>query len=147
LYHLLLKFVSAAFIAAIACASAPVYGGESKGGDSLEYKLAVINAETYVREDDLVVARFRSLLRQLDQTFAEDVATIGNISVKAKNMLGGEGIRLDMLAMMEGINRTKPLKAPKYAEYVGAYVVNRTQGLTHDRAIAGLNGVVEQMRR
>lgn len=60
--------------------------------ESLEYKLAVINAGRYVSQDHITVARFRSLLQQLSNTFIENKPQISDMTVKAQELLRKEGI-------------------------------------------------------
>jgi len=54
---------------------------ESIEDKPIEYLLAVINADGYVRENDITVARFRSLLDQLTKKCAMDEKELGDLSV------------------------------------------------------------------
>lgn len=114
---------------------------------SLEYKLATINAGTYVSENDITVARFRSLLNQLSSTYVEDRLTIAEMSVKAQQLLKREGIEESLLNIMEGMNQLLAgrLENQRYAEYVSMYVVLRTKGQSHSEAIRGLQGILRAM--
>ena len=112
--------------------------------ESLEYKLATINAGGYVSKNDIAVARFRSLLNQLSATFVEDKQQIADMSVTAQNLLKKEGVQESLMNIMEGMNRLFPRKIgnQKYAEYAAAYVTLRTKGQSHSEAIRGLQAIL-----
>lgn len=110
----------------------------------LEQQLASINAGVTVASDDIAVARFKSLLRQLDRTFRESPKEIADMSVKAQELLQEKGIRQDLVSIMEGLNTLFPAgKGYRFAEYSAAYVVLRDKGQTHDEAISGLRALVK----
>ena len=112
--------------------------------DSLEYKLATINAGAYVSKDDITVARFRSLLNQLSATFIENKQQIADMSVTAQNLLKKEGVQESLMNIMEGMNQLFPRKIEnqKYAEYAAAYVTLRSKGQSHSEAIRGLQAIL-----
>lgn len=115
--------------------------------ESLEYKLAIINAGGYVPKDHITVARFRSLLRQLSDTYIENRQQIADMTVTAQKMLRKEGIQENLLNIMEGMNRlfSKPVENQKYAEYVVAYVTLREKGQSHSQAVSGLKAILETL--
>lgn len=117
------------------------------GDDPIEYKLAVIDAGGYVSKDDISVARFRSLLEQLDSKFNENQTEIADMTVKTQEILRGKGISEKMLNIMEGMNRLFPTRFPnqKYAEYLASYLVLRDSGQTHREAIEGLEALLETL--
>ena len=121
--------------------------GEATAAETIEYKLAVIDADRYVPKDHITVARFRSLLRQLTSKFNEDREQIADMSVKAQQLLRDEGIDQKMLEMMEGINRLFPQRFPnqRYGEYAAAYVSIRIQGQSHNEALGGLQALLEAL--
>ena len=112
--------------------------------ESLEYKLATINADGYVSKDHIIVARFRSLLNQLSATFVEDKQQIADMSVTAQNLLNKDGIPESLINIMEGMNQLFPRKIDnqKYAEYAAAYVTLRSKGKSHTEAIRGLQALL-----
>ena len=114
-------------------------------GESLEYKLATINAGRWIEQDDITVARFRSLLRQLSQTFVEGRQQIADISVKAQQIMKKNGISESLLTIMEGMNQlvSSEVRNLNYAEYLSAYVVLRNKGESHAQAIDGLQGILQ----
>jgi len=116
----------------------------AKAEESIEYKLAVIDAGTYVPKDDLSVARFKSLLRQLSDKFVESEQPIADMTVKGQSILREEGISEKMLNMMEGINQifSSNIENQKYGEYLSLYAMLRIQGQNHDDAISGLQAVM-----
>lgn len=116
-------------------------------GESIEYQLACINAGRRVAQDDITVARFRSLLRQLSHTFVEDPQQIADMSVKGLQMLKQDGISESLLNIMEGMNQLFSTKVAnqKYAELIAAYLTLRDKGQSHTQAIAGLQGILRGM--
>ena len=117
----------------------------ARAGEPVEYQLAVVDAGRYLPHNDITVARFRSLLPQLDGKFTENAATIADITVKAQKILREAGIQEKMLKMMEGINRlfAQPFPNQRYAEYVSVYVATRIRGASHDEALAGIRDVLD----
>ncbi len=115
--------------------------------DSLEYKLATINAGGYVSKDNITVARFRSLLRQLELTFIENKQQIADMSVTAQNLLKKDGINESLLNIMEAMNQlfSRKIENQKYAEYASAYVTLRSKGQTHSQATRGLQAILRSM--
>ncbi len=64
--------------------------------ESLGYTLA-----SYVGKNDIFVAWFRSLLRQLSAKYVKNRQQITDMTVKAQQMLRDEGVREKMLNLME----------------------------------------------
>jgi hypothetical protein len=115
--------------------------------DPIEYKLAVIDAGGYVPKDHISVARFRSLLNQLSETYIENSQEIADMSVTAQNLLRKDGINESIRNIMEGLNRlfSVPVENQKYAEYAASYVTLRKKGYSHSEAINGLKAILESM--
>lgn len=111
---------------------------QNQATDTTEYKLAVVDAGTYVSPDDIVVARFRSLLSQLSTRWAETPVRIADMSVAAKQRLRSFGIDQRALDFMEGMNLITPVAEKGFPEYTSLYIVMRNQGRSHDVAIAAL---------
>ena len=113
--------------------------------EPIEYQLAVVDAGGYVPENDISVARFRSLLDLLESKFVEDRGTIAGMTVKAQQLLKSKGVQEKMLNMMEGINKLFPRRFPnqKYYEYLAIYVTLRNQGQTHREALRGIEALLE----
>lgn len=106
-----------------------------------EKMLADINAGHTVRDDDITIARFRSLLAQLRQRFPEEKSRIGDMTVVAQESLKKEGISESLLRIMEGLNQaaqSSQSEGRQYAEYAAAYATLRDQGLSHDETVEGL---------
>jgi len=116
-------------------------------GESLEYKLAVLNAGGFVPRNHITVARFRSLLNQLSDTYIEDNERIADMTITARDLLRKAGIEESLLNIMGGLNRlfSEPLGNQKYAEYAASYVVLREKGYSHLEAIRGLKAILEGM--
>lgn len=113
-------------------------------GETIEYQLACINAGHRVDQDDITIARFRSLFRQLSDTFVENQQQIADMSVKSLQILKQDGISESLLNIMEGMNQLFSTKVSnqKYAEYIAAYLTLRNKGQSHTQAIAGLQGIL-----
>src|SRR4030042_6157674 len=72
---------------------------------SVGYKLATIENNGYVDEDDLLVKRFNNIVNQLDIKYIENKEQIGNMTVAGRNQLIKIGISQQMINIMEGISR------------------------------------------
>jgi len=98
-----------------------------------------------VSRDDDSIENFRTLLRQLDEKFIEDVKQIGDTSVSTKFLLRDDGIQENLLNIMEGMNQLfsgKP-EDMKYAEYTSLYLSMRKKGYSHNNAIKGLQAGIQ----
>lgn len=120
--------------------------------ESVEYKLATLDREGYVAADDVSVARFRELLRQLSAKYAETPQSLGNMSVKCRNALRDRGISESITNIMEGLNQLadRPGGAQSYGKdpypsLLTLYVVLRTSGKSHAAAIENLSGVLGEL--
>jgi hypothetical protein len=113
--------------------------------ESLEYRLAVINTGGNISENDPTIARFRSLLNQLSQSYMEDTQQIANMSVIIRDRLSANGIDESLLNIMEGLNQLLwPNESNKkgYSEYAFAYAGLRNKGLPHQDTIEILQSIV-----
>jgi hypothetical protein len=123
-----------------ACSRAAEESGSSQSQrlETIEYKLATADSGTYVRPDDIVVARYRSLLSQLAERWRESSAQIADISVATKLQLRADGVDQKLLDFLEGMNLITPAPGKGFAEYAALYVVMRSQGRSHAIAMAAL---------
>ena len=112
----------------------------SWGEESLEYKLASLDNGGPVRAGDVSVARFKSLLRQLSETYVEDKEQIANMTVRIQQVLTKDGVKESLRNIMEGMNRVfdGPNSGQKYGEYGAAYAVLRIKGQSHREAVEGM---------
>lgn len=119
----------------------------AQAAESLEYKLATINARGYVSKNHITVARFRSLLDQLSSTYVENKQQIADMSVTAQDLLEKDGIEESLLNIMEGLNQlfATRIENQKYAEYAAAYVTLRSKGQSHSQAIRGLQAILRSL--
>lgn len=119
----------------------------AKAEDALEWKLAAIDAgSTTLPKDDVTVARFRSLLRQLGEKYPESQQQIGDMSAKAADILRDEeGISEKIVDIMEGMNQLlySPDSGQHYANAVAYYLTLRGHGMSHDDAIHALRGILK----
>lgn len=111
--------------------------------EPLEYQLASLNAKGMVASDHITVARFRSLLNQLDAAYVEDKQQIADMSMVAQQSMKRDGIDESLLNIMEGMNQLFAVKVAnqRYAEYAAAYVTLRDSGQSHAQAISGLQAL------
>ena len=111
---------------------------------SLEHQLASINAGRMVRDNDITINKFRSLLNQLEKTFVDDRQQIADMTVKAMQLLEAKKITEKPLNIMEGMNTifTKRLANQQYNEYAADYITLRTKGQSHKEAIDGLRALI-----
>jgi hypothetical protein len=108
--------------------------------------LAVIDGQP---GDELMMNRFRSLLGQLDARYIETSQQIGDMTVKAQQMLRDQGVAVRLLDVMEGMNRIPSLGVSnqRYAEYVAMYVVLRQEGQSHEEGIGALSELTNALGR
>src|SRR5262249_444798 len=107
----------------------------------LEMQLATVDG---VADDPVKVARFKSLLGQLDEAYVENPKQIADTTVKGHEILRGKGVSESLLNMMEGMNRVfdATFKNQKYAEYMAAYLTLRDKGQSHAEAVHGLHSLI-----
>jgi hypothetical protein len=112
--------------------------------DPPERQLANIDAKQRVADDDITIARFRSLLDQLSEAFSMRKQDIADKTVVIQQLLRKEGVEEKMLNMMEGINRIFPGRAGdwKYDTILAYYATFRVKGRSHSEAIEGIVAVV-----
>jgi len=134
---------------ALMLAVAGIWGGKTMTNimkeEPLEYRLAVISTKGYVREDDAIVTRFRSLLDQLSQNYIEDPEQIASMSLIVRDKLKAYGINEPLLNIMEGLSQIiwpHESKKRRYSEYIFAYADMRNNGLTHCEAIERLQATL-----
>lgn len=115
---------------------------------SIEYMLATLNAGSHISEDHITVARFRSLLQQLSETYIENPQQIADMSVKAQEMLKNDGIDEKLINIMEGMNQlfSRKIENQKYTEYISAYVTLRHKGNTHAQATTALQEMLRNIK-
>lgn len=112
----------------------------------LEYVLAILDAGQPIERADLRVARCKSLLKQLDETYVENPKEITNMTVGGRDLLEKEGIKQSLLPMMEAMNTLFiGHKGFKYSEYLGAYITLRNKGQKHDEAISSLKALIKAL--
>lgn len=124
-----------------------VASASAHASESIEYKLATIDAGRSIPTDHITVARFRSLLHQLSATYTENAQQIADMTVKAKQILKKDGINESLISIMEGMNQILPqrIENQRYAEYVSAYVALRSQGQSHTEAVRGLQAMLRSI--
>jgi lipopolysaccharide export system protein LptC len=122
---------------------------QKEKSESLEYKLATIE-KGYVSRDDIIITRFRSILRQLDNIYVEGKQEISDLTVFAVQKLLRDkyGINESLLNVMEGLNQINPSREnPEYRMYATAYVQLRNQGFIHQEAINKVESYLDSIGR
>lgn len=116
--------------------------------ETIEYELATVD-KGYVSRDDITITRFKSLLQQLDATYAENKQKIADCTVVAQKMLKDDyGIKETMLNIMEGLNQIYPTKVnPSYAKHATAYCILRGTGSSHQQALSGIEIYLKSIGR
>jgi hypothetical protein len=90
----------------LACTSS---GPEEVENPTVEYQLAVINEDGHVEKDDPVVAEFKDLVESIDQKSVEGPTEIGDILVKAQEILWDNyKIRVSLLGLTRELEKSLP---------------------------------------
>ena len=115
--------------------------------DSLEYQLAIIDAGGHVSKNHITITRFRSLLKQLSNTYVEDKQQIADMTVKAQSILRGKGISESLMNIMEGMNQLfySKINNQKYVSYTSVYIALRDKGQSHKEAMLGLKAILQSL--
>ena len=109
---------STVFLVVFFTAAVGIFDGcsDSSAAKPIEYKLAVINANGFVPDDDITVTRFRYLLDSLQQKSGYSRQQIGDMTVKAQELIRSEyGKDVNLLDLMEEAN--KVMSAGQNLEY------------------------------
>jgi len=124
------------------------HGPAHKGNpESIEYELATIDASGYVPDDDIRVARFKSLLQQLSQTYSGTPQQIGDQTVKAHEMLKDRGVQESLVNIMTGMNQifTTANHKQDYAGALTIYIGLRNKGESNSEAFRDLQDLVAHL--
>jgi hypothetical protein len=107
LYAVVVAVVIVVFFGFIlACTSS---GPEEVEKPTVEYQLAVINEGGHVEEDDPVVAEFKDLVESIDEKSVEGQTDIGDILVKAQEILWDNyKIRVSLLGLTRELEKSLP---------------------------------------
>jgi len=115
--------------------------------ESIEYELATIDAGGYVSHDDITVARFKSLLDQLSQTYSVTPQQIADQTVKAKQMLKDRGVQESLMNIMTGMNQifATANHDQNYATALAMYIELRDKGESNSEAFKDLQDLVAHL--
>jgi hypothetical protein len=118
---------------------------DSNAGKPMEYLLAKIDEGGDPTDGDIKVARFKSLLDQLTQSFKENKQQVSDMTVAAQGEMRKEGVEEPLLDIMEDMNQILPthLANQSYAEYVTAYITLREKGYSREKARDGVHDLVQ----
>jgi len=119
----------------------------SNVNQTIGYKLAVIDKNGYVDENDLIVKRYTSMVKQLDFKYTEDSVQIADMTVSGRNQLIKFGIEQSMIEVMQGINTLfDPYSKNKhYSDYVSMYIILRSKGLDNIQSFDKLQLLLNSM--
>jgi hypothetical protein len=114
---------------------------------TIEYQLAVVDAGGYVPDNDISVARFRSLLEQLSQAYGGSDQQIADQTVKAQELLKNRGVKESLLNIMTGMNKLFPIAKHNqhYAEVLALYIGLRDKGESNEDAVKDLQDLVQHL--
>lgn len=116
----------------------PLFFTSVVSAQSLGYKLATIEKNGYVSENNMLVKQFNSLLKQLGNKYVDSKQVIADKTVTANQLLEENGIDESMVKIMEGMNKIYDLNNSyrKYNEYLTCYVIFRINGYDHDKSLS-----------
>lgn len=92
----------------------------------LEYKLAIVDMNGHVSQDDIVIKRFRYLIESLHSKTGYEPQKIADMVVKARNLINEEyGREVKIIDILEDANTAETVssRAVKLEEYLGLYCV------------------------
>uniref|UniRef100_UPI003217C9E3 hypothetical protein n=1 Tax=uncultured Draconibacterium sp. TaxID=1573823 RepID=UPI003217C9E3 len=104
---------------------------------SLAYKLAILDKDGYITEEDQLVKRFEYLLNSLNNKYTDTKSQIGDRTVVGWEQLKSSGINASLLEIMEGMNTLRdPSKSIKsYHEYLFIYLIVRKELVSHNNTM------------
>jgi hypothetical protein len=112
--------------------------------DTWEYKLAMLNAGTPVKNDDITVRRFRNILDNMTALFPEENDQgISDGIVTVRNLLEKGGISESLLNIAESLNKIfiENKAGVKFNELSAAYVTLRLKGNSSSETVQGLQSM------
>ena len=124
-----------------------IFSNISNAQESLEYKLASIDAGKTLPKNHLSVKRIKFLLDDLSYTYVENEQQIADMTVRAREILQGKYVNESLVNILSGMNSlfSKKVANQKYAEYIAAYMTLRMDGQSHYNAVANLDALLEVM--
>jgi hypothetical protein len=113
----------------------------------IEQQLAYLDSDDipFEKVDRILVNRFKTLLDRMVPRYEESRNEIGNWAVKAQSALESYGIRESLLNILEGMNSIYKGSLGKisFKETATMYVVLRSEGWPHERAVLGCQQLLE----
>ena len=117
---------------------------------TLEEKLSFINSPDSVSEDASRVKRIRSLLNTLSERHHTSKKAIGDWTVKAQGVMEKEGIKENIVDIMEDLNRVHPERSVgkmDFGDLATSYVKLRLDGMSRNDATVGLTQFLQGMAK
>lgn len=97
---------------------------------TLEHKIAILNAGTYIDESDITVKRFRYLLTSLESSTGYSQEKIGDQIVFTRNYIRDKfGREVTILQIAEAAHQSKAVsdKSVKLEDYLALYAAYASQ--------------------
>jgi len=109
-------------LVSLAIAAAGCSGdGDGDGEETLEYKMAVINAGGFVEPNDPIVAQFATLLNSLEGKCTEDREGISGMSITTQRLLSENSVNLSLLEVLTHMNNALPADAVEFGDCPGVF--------------------------
>jgi hypothetical protein len=109
--------------------------------NSLEYKVALIDAEKNIPESDLTISRAKQLLDATEPVFGLSKDRIADIAAKSRELAKERGLYVKITELLDWalIACDKKCTETQLVEFMSTYIMSRaTTGQTHHQAIHGL---------
>ncbi len=109
--------------------------------NSLEYKVASIDAGKNIPENDLTIGRARNLLDAAEPVYSLPKGRIADIAAKSQEIAKDRGLSVKISDLLDWslIACDTKCTETQLSEYLSAYIITRTTaGQTHHQAIHGL---------
>lgn len=105
--------------------------------NSLAFKLALLDKNGNIKENDILIKRFDYLLMSLDNKYIDSKTQIADKTTAAWQQLRARGVNANLLEIMEGMNslRDPSRNKMRYHEYLTIYVILRKEMVNHQNTI------------
>jgi hypothetical protein len=117
--------------------------------DRLACKLASLDAGQIGRNDDTTSVAMQTRIATLAAAFPESEAEIGDMTVRLRDILAGQGQSESLSTLMQGFTSLPHPSpgVPRYAEAAAVYGTLRQRGQSHDAALASLRSMLKDLGR
>ncbi len=95
----------------------------------VEQKLATIDANGLVEQNEIKVIRIKTLLKYLSEAYQEPVDSIADLTNRAQGVIHDRGIEETNLNILEEMNKAGKIENTPYRDAVTFYALMRTRGM------------------